>query len=129
MPMFHMEHCVFCTFMSEGTSVKDCGRPCDHHEVQLRDRVGMLHPLKADVGCRNTLFNGKAQTGAKFFAALHGAGARHFRVELLDEGAVEAGEAIAAYQGLVSGQQGGADLWRSLRASSKLGVTVGSLEG
>jgi putative protease len=27
----------------------------------------MNHPLKADVGCRNTLFNAVAQTGAQFF--------------------------------------------------------------
>ena len=56
MPMFHMEHCVFCTFMSEGTSILDCGKPCEKHHVELKDRVGQLHTLKADVGCRNTLF-------------------------------------------------------------------------
>ncbi|KAA4211789.1 U32 family peptidase, partial [Bacteroides ovatus] len=66
MPMFHMEHCVFCTFLSDGTSYKNCGRPCERHHVQLRDRVGQLHPLLADAGCRNTLFNGRAQTGAGF---------------------------------------------------------------
>ena len=55
MPMFHMEHCVFCTFLSNGTSYKNCGRPCERHHVQLRDRVGQLHPLLADAGCRNTL--------------------------------------------------------------------------
>lgn len=48
MPMFHMEHCVFCTFLSNGTSYKNCGRPCERHHVQLRDRVGQLHPLLAD---------------------------------------------------------------------------------
>src|SRR2546422_2025902 len=26
----------------------NCGRPCDQHDVQLRDRVGALHSLKAD---------------------------------------------------------------------------------
>ncbi len=57
MPMFHMEHCVFCAVLSPGTNKTNCGRPCDIHEVKLRDRVGMEHPLKADVGCRNTLFN------------------------------------------------------------------------
>ena len=56
-PMFHMEHCVFCAFLSPGTDQTNCGRPCDHHDVKLRDRVGVEHPLKADVGCRNTLFN------------------------------------------------------------------------
>ena len=57
MPMFHMEHCVFCTFLSKGTTYKDCGRPCESHVVHLRDRVGQMHRLMADVGCRNTLFN------------------------------------------------------------------------
>ena len=56
-PMFHMEHCVYCAFLSPGTDATNCGRPCDRHDVKLRDRVGMEHPLKADVGCRNTLFN------------------------------------------------------------------------
>ena len=51
MPMFHMEHCVFCTFLSKGTTYKDCGRPCETHVVHLRDRVGQLHRLQADVGC------------------------------------------------------------------------------
>ena len=27
MPMFHMEHCVFCAFLSEGTDYRNCGRP------------------------------------------------------------------------------------------------------
>ena len=61
-PMFHMEHCVFAAFLSEGTDHTNCGRPCDRHQVELRDRVGLLHPLKADVGCRNTLFHAQAQS-------------------------------------------------------------------
>ena len=39
-PMFHMEHCVFCAFLSPGTDATNCGRPCDRHDVKLRDRVG-----------------------------------------------------------------------------------------
>src|SRR6185369_3008369 len=46
MPMFHMEHCVFCAFLSDGTDYRNCGRPCDTHDVRLRDRVGAQHPLK-----------------------------------------------------------------------------------
>ena len=85
MPMFHMEHCVFCAFLSKGTTYKDCGRPCETHVVHLRDRVGQLHRLQADVGCRNTLFNGKAQTGARYYEHLRATGLTRFRVELLDE--------------------------------------------
>jgi putative protease len=29
MPMFHMEHCAFAAFLSEGTDFTNCGRPCD----------------------------------------------------------------------------------------------------
>ena len=69
-PMFHMEHCVFCAFLSPGTDATNCGRPCDDHDVKLRDRVGKEHPLKADVGCRNTLYNAVPQTAAEYLARL-----------------------------------------------------------
>ena len=45
MPMFHMEHCVFCAVLSPGTNKTNCGRPCDVHDVKLRDRIGMEHVL------------------------------------------------------------------------------------
>ena len=128
MPMFHMEHCVFAAFMSKGKDFTDCGRPCEKHRVHLRDRVGMEHPLRADVGCRNTLFNAVAQTGAGYFAQLKAAGARDFRVELLEESAEETGKVIAAYRELLSGGQNGAEMWRTLHAQSQLGVTRGTLE-
>lgn len=128
MPMFHMEHCVFAAFMSNGSSFLDCGRPCEKHTVKLRDRVGMEHPLKADVGCRNTLFNARAQTGARYFRDLHAAGLRRWRVELLEENPEEVRRILAAYQGLISGVRDGEDLWRELHAHSQLGVTGGTLQ-
>ena len=128
MPMFHMEHCVFAAFMSKGTSFLDCGRPCDTHRVHLRDRVGIQHPLRADVGCRNTLFNAVPQTGAGFFDVLRGAGLRNFRVELLEEDAAESARVIRAYQSLLAGERDGEGLWRELRAQSQLGVTKGTLD-
>ena len=85
MPMFHMEHCVFCAFLSTGTDYTNCGRPCDNHEVKLRDRVGAEHPLKADVGCRNTVYNSLAQTGAEYVARMLALGVRNFRIEFLNE--------------------------------------------
>ncbi len=128
MPMFHMEHCVFAAFMSKGTSFLDCGRPCEKHRVHLRDRVGMEHPLRADVGCRNTLFNAVPQTGARFFAQLENAGLRDFRIELLEENAAEAERVIRAYQTLITGARDGNELWRDLRAQSQLGVTGGTYQ-
>jgi putative protease len=128
MPMFHMEHCVFCSFLSKGKDFNDCGRPCDTHVVHLRDRVGQLHRLTADVGCRNTLFNGRSQSGARFFNALRDAGLRRFRVELLDEGQDEAVETIRIYQGLLRGENEGTALFSKLKAESRLGVVEGTLE-
>src|SRR5262249_55873928 len=40
MPMFHMEHCVFAHTLSTGKDYRDCGRPCERHQVDLSDRVG-----------------------------------------------------------------------------------------
>ena len=126
MPMFHMEHCAFAAFLSTGTDATNCGRPCEKHRVHLRDRVGMEHPLKADVGCRNTLFNAVPQTGARFFDELLSAGLRHFRVELLEENRDEAARTIRLYQELLAGRETGDDVWRDLKAQSQLGVTRGT---
>ncbi len=126
MPMFHMEHCVFCTFLSSGTTYKDCGRPCETHVVHLRDRVGQLHRLQADVGCRNTLFNGKAQTGARYYEHLRATGLSRYRVELLDE-AEDTAKTIRAYQDLLSGKSDAFELLDQVQALEKLGVTEGTL--
>jgi putative protease len=126
MPMFHMEHCVFAAFMSEGTDFTNCGRPCEKHRVHLRDRVGMAHPLKADVGCRNTLFNAVPQTGAQYFTALRQAGLGAFRVELLEEDKGESLRVLRTYQDLLAGKRPSDDIWRELKAQSQLGVTRGT---
>lgn len=129
MPMFHMEHCVFCTFLSNGgTSILDCGKPCEKHHVQLKDRVGQLHTLKADVGCRNTLFNGRAQTGARFYQQMRGTGLRKFRMDFLDEDKAAAAKSIHAYQQLLAGETSGQHLWQDLDVSEQLGVTEGTLQ-
>lgn len=127
MPLFHMEHCVFCTFLSKGTTYKDCGRPCESHTVHLRDRVGQKHRLMADVGCRNTLFNGRAQTGARFHEELRRAGLTKFRIELLDEDDLGTLRTIAAYQDLLRGRTDAATLLDNVKAFEKLGVTEGTL--
>lgn len=127
MPMFHMEHCVFCTFLSSGTTYKDCGRPCEKHVVHLRDRVGQLHRLQADVGCRNTLFNGRAQTGARFFRSLLDSGLRNYRIELLDEDHADAYSSIRAYQELLDERITPENLLTRIHATEKLGVTEGTL--
>ncbi|MBW4489242.1 MAG: U32 family peptidase [Trichocoleus desertorum ATA4-8-CV12] len=128
MPMFHMEHCVFCAFLSEGTDYTNCGRPCEEHEVTLRDRVGTEHILQADAGCRNTVFNGTAQTGAEYVQHLLKLGVRHFRMEFVNEAPEQVAQTIQRYQQLLQGEITGAQLWRELRLQNQLGVTRGPLE-
>ncbi|MEQ2005804.1 MAG: DUF3656 domain-containing protein [Limisphaerales bacterium] len=129
MPMFHMEHCVFCAFLSKGKDFRDCGRPCDHHDVRVRDRVGQEHPLKADAGCRNTVFNARAQTGAEFVGRLQALGVRHFRIEFVNESPDEVATTIARYRALLRGELTGEQLWRDLKLHHQLGVTRGQMEG
>ncbi|HEY3760630.1 MAG TPA: DUF3656 domain-containing protein [Verrucomicrobiae bacterium] len=127
MPMFHMEHCVFCAFLSKGTDYKNCGRPCDTHEVRLRDRVGAEHMLKADAGCRNTVFNSQTQTGAEFVEQMIALGVRNFRVEFLDETPEQVTRTIAKYRQLLRGEITGVQLWKELKLHNQLGVTRGQM--
>jgi putative protease len=127
MPMFHMEHCVFCAFLSTGTDYTNCGRPCDKHDVKLRDRVGMEHPLKADVGCRNTVFNALAQTGAEYAERMLALGVRNFRIEFLNETPEQVARTISKYRQLLGGEISGTELWRELRLANQLGVTRGQM--
>jgi putative protease len=128
MPMFHMEHCVFCAFLSTGRDYRDCGRPCDKHRVALRDRVGAELPLKADAGCRNTVFNNRAQSGAEYVQRFIELGARNFRVEFVNESPDEVTRTLTRYGRLLRGETTGAELWRELKLLNQLGVTRGQME-
>jgi putative protease len=95
--------------------------------VQLRDRVGAAHPVKADAGCRNTVFHARAQTGAEYVARLRALGVRHFRVEFLDDSPAHVTRTISKYRQLLRSEISGAQLWRELRLFNQLGVTRGPL--
>lgn len=127
MPMFHMEHCVFCAFLSKGTDYTNCGRPCEKHEVKLRDRVGTEHILQADAGCRNTVFNGTAQTGAEYVQRLLELGVRYFRIEFVNEAPEKVTQTIHQYRQLLQGEITGSQVWRELKLQNQLGVTRGPL--
>lgn len=127
MPMFHMEHCVFCAFLSQGTDYTNCGRPCEKHQVKLRDRTGTEHILQADAGCRNTVFNGTAQTGAEAAHRLMQLGVQQFRLEFLDETPAQVTQTIQRYRALLDGTLSGTALWKDLKLQNQLGVTRGTL--
>ena len=126
-PMFHMEFCAFSAHLANGKPNPECGRPCDHHDVKLRDRVGMEHPLKADVGCRNTLFNAVPQTAAEYLPRLIARKASHLRVEFLDDTPAAVTRTLTLYSDAIIGQRDPKSLWRDLKATGKYGVTRGAL--
>ncbi len=55
-------------------------------------------------------------------------GARHFRIEFVNEDGAEAARTIAKYQALLKGEITGAQLWRELKLHNQLGVTRGPME-
>jgi putative protease len=127
MPLFHMEHCVIAALLSDGHDHKTCGRPCERHQVSLRDRAGMDHPVEADVGCRNTVFHAAAQSAAELVPRLQSRGVGRFRVELVRERPVEVARIVAGYRALVDGRARASELWKALRADGGYGVVRGSL--
>ena len=129
MPMFHNEHCTFAALLSKGKDATDCGRPCDRHAIALRDWAGHEHPVKADVGCRNTVYNAIPQSASQYVRRMVDLGVRWFRVEFLRENGEAAGRLLGAYRAVLEGRGDGDRLWKDLKASHLLGVTRGPLGG
>ena len=127
LPVFHTEHCVFCRFLSSGSSYRDCGRPCEKHRVELRDASGRAHPLMADVGCRNTVFGAEAQEASQHLGAWREAGIRHFRLEFVHESPETVLRVTRAFADALWGRCSAADLRRRLQQLAPEGVTEGSL--
>jgi putative protease len=127
LPVFHTEHCVFCRFLSTGTSYLDCGHPCEKHTLALRDTQGRAHPVMADVGCRNTVFGAEAQIASAHLDAWKRAGIRHIRLEFVHESADQVTQITAAFQAYCAGDMQAAALDQRLRALAPQGATQGSL--
>jgi putative protease len=128
LPMFHMEHCVFAAFLSAGKDHRDCGRPCDRHRVELRDRAGANFPVHPDTGCRNTVYNSVPQSAAEYVGRMLRLGLRTFRVELLRDTPAEVAPLLNRYARVAAGLDDGRTTWRELRVLNQLGVTRGTLQ-
>ncbi|MCM3628142.1 U32 family peptidase [Paenibacillus glycanilyticus] len=127
LPMFHTEHCVYCTFMSEGTDFTNCGRPCEDHRASLQDRIGMSHPVRVDEGCRNTVYNAIEQSGAEYIRNFMELGVPSYRVEFLEETPDKVREVLGLYRDALDGRITGTKVWKTLKATNQLGVTRGQL--
>jgi putative protease len=127
LPVFHTEHCVFCRFLSTGTSYKDCGRPCEKHRVELQDSAGRAHPVLADVGCRNTVFGAEAQEASRHLEEWKRAGIRHYRLEFVHESAEELKAVARAFASALAGGITPQQLANELKKVAPQGTTEGSL--
>jgi len=128
LPVFHTEHCVFCRFLSNGgTSYEDCGHPCEHHKVALRDTQGREHPVMADVGCRNTVFGAEAQVASRHLDQMVRSGITHFRLEFVHESAEMVRQVTGAFQSYFAGRISASELDQRLKKLAPEGTTEGSL--
>jgi U32 family peptidase len=127
LPVFHTEHCVFCRFLSNGTSYLDCGHPCEKHQVALRDAQGRSHPVMADVGCRNTVFGAEAQVASRYLDQMVASGIRHYRLEFVHESGQVVRQVAAAFQLYFAGRITSSELDSRLGKVVPQGTTEGSL--
>ena len=127
MPEFHMEHCVFAAFLSTGSSFRDCGKPCEKHEVKLKDPYGNMHFLKADHECRNTFFKATPQSAGFLVKELKDKGIASYRLEALNEKVEEINLKILTYLKLLKGEITPNDAMNSLKVVESYGLGLGQM--
>lgn len=125
MPEFHMEHCVFAAFLSNGSSFRDCGKPCERHEVKLKDPYGNWHYLKADHECRNTFYKATPQSASFLIEELQRQGVGAVRIEALSETSETFNQKILVYLKLLSGEISTAQALNELKLFEGYGLGTG----
>jgi putative protease len=125
MPSFHMEHCVFAAFLSEGSSYRDCGKPCEKHTVRLKDQFQNWHHIKADQECRNTMYNARAQSASRYLPDWSERGLGFVRYEALQERSEELVAKVKAHLDLLNKQITYEDLVDRIGAIESYGISEG----
>lgn len=128
MPEFHMEHCVFAAFLSQGHSFKDCGKPCESHELKLKDPYNNWHYLKADQECRNTFFKATPQSASFMIDELKNLGVARFRLEALNEDGDSLLLKVKTYLELIAGRIDSQEVVSRLKMVETYGLSTGQLD-
>ncbi len=84
-PLFHTRYCLYTAGCGGGPRCGECGWPCHSHDLELRDRNGVSHPVLVDALGRNTVFHAEPRPRTASAAELRRLGVQYFRVELLRE--------------------------------------------
>lgn len=127
MPSFHMEHCVYASFLSSGSSIKDCGKPCEKHKVELHDNFGNKHFIKADQECRNTMFNATSTGTASLIEKTNELGVSLYRIEALFESGESIFEKFSEYTKLINKEISVTELNSTLGQKENYGLSSGQL--
>ena len=123
-----MEHCVFAAFLSKGHSFRDCGKPCEKHDVKLKDPYGNWHHLKADQECRNTFFKATPQSASFLVKELKEQGVSTFRLEALTESGFEMMRKITTYLKLIKGEVSSQEAMNELKLMETYGLGSGQIQ-
>ena len=91
--LFHTEHCIFANTLGHNDG---CGKACKS-DVQLVEVKGLVHRVKRDWACRNTVYAGSVYSWAQEISEMLEAGFKDFRVSVLEEGGRVTGELINLY--------------------------------
>jgi putative protease len=127
MPEFHMEHCVFAACLSTGSSFRDCGKPCEKHDVKLKDVYGNWHYLKADQECRNTFYKATPQSASFLLTDLKRKNLGAVRIEALNESAQEICKKVQVYLKLMQGELTEDEALSHLKIQETYGLGSGQL--
>jgi len=133
-PIFHTEHCIFARFLSDGNSYIDCGRPCESHTIHVRDpATGRDHLVEADMGCRNTVFEGSSQTAVRYMGDFTANQVGIYRVELVDQPPHIIPDILEGYRNAISSASNSSEFYEWMQtipdANGRChGTSSGSLE-
>jgi putative protease len=125
---FHTEHCVYAHTLSKGRDYRSCGRPCESHQVGLRDHKGLIHPVVVDVECRNTVFNASAQSAASLTQDLIKSKVNRLRVEFVWENREQTTRTLDAYLALMDQKISADQLIKRIEVHEQFGVSAGTMQ-
>lgn len=81
-PMMVSEHCVLGSVLGEAGEDRPCRGACTGHACGLKDRMGIIFPLRTDRFCRTHLYNARELCLLEHIKPLCQAGINTLRVEL-----------------------------------------------
>ena len=128
MPEFHMEHCVFAAFLSQGSSFRDCNKPCEKHVVSMKDPYGNFHHLAADQECRNTMFATTPTSATGLIQNWYDKGVRSFRIEGLSESGSDLFKKVVTYDQLLQKNIDKNEARESIGGVESFGVSSGQMQ-